>query len=149
MSLIEAALRKAHVPPSVPENSEVSASKARPPLTPTMRGRMPPVMWWLGGGFAVAIGLLLYEAVRLFHVSAAPPTTPLRHAAFSLHRTSREAELKLSGIIKGSDESLAIINGTVVRPGDVVEGALVTEVNTTSVRLRRRTKDIILKQTPN
>ena len=149
MSLIEAALRRAQDGPSQPSNAGRSpkTSPPRPPIAPRHLWNVSPTLWWLGSAFVLVIGLLASEArwpLRAPEVPTSPTSTA--HSSSSLHRKLKESELQLSGIVKGTGESLAIINGTVVRPGDLIEGATVTEVNPTSVRLRRHAKDIILQQ---
>lgn len=55
---------------------------------------------------------------------------------------------QLSGVVEGTGESLAIINGHVVRVGETIDGAVVLEVTRDSARLRWRDQDVALRTQP-
>ena len=63
----------------------------------------------------------------------------------SMRRPLLQPTLRLSGIVGGSGEPLAIINGMVVRVGEMVAGATLLEVGKDFARLRWRDQDVVLR----
>ena len=53
--------------------------------------------------------------------------------------------LTLSGVIGGPGEPMAIINGSLLGPGDAIEGATLLDVTGDSARLRWRDEDVVLR----
>ena len=78
---------------------------------------------------------------------ARPAETRVVQTSFSpsMHRPLLQPTLRLSGIVGGPGEPLAIINGSVVRIGEQVAGATLLEVGEDFARLRWRDQDVVLR----
>ena len=112
----------------------------------------------LVGGSALIAGIVVWQA----WVSMAPaagrlrrPLAAVRPAGARVVQTSLRSPavpqplpqptLRLSGIVGGLGEPLAIINGTIVRVGEMVAGATLLEVGEDFARLRWRDQDVLLR----
>ena len=70
-----------------------------------------------------------------------PEAAPSRRAATPL---PVRPDLELSGIIAGPGEPMAIINGSLLKPGDTVDGATLLEVTDDFARVRWRDEEVVL-----
>ena len=134
-------------------------AKAATPLPslPGGRLRVRVEKGLLIGGSALIASIVLWEA----WVSLAPATGRLRQPVAvarpagarvvqtslspSMHRPLLQPTLRLSGIVGGPGEPLAIINGSVLRVGEQVAGATLLEVGEDFARLRWRDQDVVLR----
>ncbi|MBI3320147.1 MAG: hypothetical protein HYZ89_06135 [Candidatus Omnitrophica bacterium] len=162
MSLIEEALRRAER--TTGQDAEWQDHQATEPGTPALpsrggsrlRARIEKGL--LVGGSALITGLVIWGA----RVSLTPSAGRLRRpvastrpagarvvqtAAFSpaMQKPLLQPTLRLSGIVGGPGEPLAIINGTIVRMGERVAGAMLLEVGEDFARLRWRDRDVVLR----
>jgi hypothetical protein len=63
----------------------------------------------------------------------------------AIRRPLMQPALRLSGIVGGPGEPLAIINGAIVRVGEEVAGATVTELGQDYAKMRWHDQDITLR----
>lgn len=167
MSVIEEALRrtqqtagqdaKRQSHPAAPTPAKAATPLPSLPSSPGggLRARVEKGL--LIGGSALIASIVLWEA----WVSLAPATGRLRQPVAVarpagarvvqtslsplMHRPLLQPTLRLSGIVGGPGEPLAIINGSVLRVGEQVAGATLLEVGEDFARLRWRDQDVILR----
>ena len=155
MSLIEEALRKTQSqqsPPQAPVPS--SAPKASTPLptigSPSPRAGIERVLM-IGGAILIA-GIVAWEAWVYLTPGGAPGKiargssrgAQVVPASFSpAHHPLMQPTLRLSGIVGGPGEPLAIINGAIVRVGEQVAGATLLEIGSDYAKVRWRDDDIV------
>ncbi|MBI4322737.1 MAG: hypothetical protein HY596_00495 [Candidatus Omnitrophica bacterium] len=111
----------------------------------------------LAGGSALIAGIVIWEAwvyvapaagrLRRPVAAARPAGAQAVQTSFSpsMHRPLLQPTLRLSGIVGGPGEPLAIINGTIMRVGEMVAGATLLEVGEDFARLRWRDQDVVLR----
>jgi len=132
MSLIDEALRKAQGPshsPSVLPDVKTTGWGGVPAASrkfASVRAWLGPVLIGLALLFLTA-GVIVWQ-VWLYITPVPSPT-----------------QLELHGVVEGTGEPLAIINGRIVHLGETVEGATLVEVGKHTARLRRRKRDIVLR----
>ncbi len=165
MSLIEEALRRTQETTGqdakASSASQVSQAKTATPLPSllspsdsSLRARIEKGL--LIGGSALIASIVIWEAwvyltpiaARLRRPVAAVRPAGARVVRTSLspaHRSLLQPTLRLSGIVGGPGEPLAIINGTIVRVGEMVAGATLLEVGKDFARLRWRDQDVVLR----
>ena len=92
---------------------------------------------------------LLATAVIVTAVLASParagdlrdPMRPATMPASTISRPSAIVPLKLEAVMSSAHSRLAIVDGKVVRTGDRVSGALITEITADSIRYSRGGKE--------
>lgn len=167
MSLIEEALRRTQHAPVVPEPKSVPAGvtvQAPPqPIRPVatlrrqetsrpragFRWQLPAAV--LGIGVVVIGGLMVQERIatprpvqRAQSIpAAAKAPTPVASAKQLLGISP--PTLELSGVVEGAGESLAIINGIIVKVGETIEDATLLDARQDSARLRWRDQELVLR----
>lgn len=164
MSLIEEALRKTQAQQSASAPSSPERPKNPPPQVPlpTLPGATSPRarierVFMIGGGALIA-GIVVWEAwVYLAPGSQAGRTfsrTVAKASSARVMQTSlspavrrplMQPTLRLSGIVGGPGEPLAIINGAIVRVGEQVAGATLLELGDDFARVRWRDQEIVLR----
>ena len=109
------------------------------------------------GGSALIAGIVMWEAWMYLTpatgrtprpvAAARPAAAQVAQTSFSpsMRRPLLQPTLRLSGIVGGPGEPLAIINGTIVRVGEMVAGATLLEVGEDFARLRWRDQDVLLR----
>ena len=155
MSLIEEALRQAQIKlqpqppqtvmepgpqappvPASPPTSVPTHAPVRPPRTQVRAsaagsGRKLPLLALMGVGIGLAGGCVI-GAIWWWEA-----TSPFASSSRGL--------FDLTGVIEGTGESLAIINGRVTRLGDSVDGATVLGITKNSATLRWRGQKVVLQ----
>lgn len=75
-----------------------------------------------------------------------PPTKkPLRSRRARSPKTHEESQLRLTGIIGRGEERKALINGKLLRRGDVIDGWTIMDIKNGKVILRKSTRVLILR----
>ena len=109
------------------------------------------------GGSALIAGIVMWEAwvyvaptagrMRRLVALAPPPAAQVVQTSLSpaVPQPLPQPTFRLSGIVEGAGEPLAIINGTIVRVGEMVAGATLLEVGEDFARLRWRDQDVLLR----
>jgi len=90
--------------------------------------------------YCVALTLFLYTAGCAWALELQDPTRPAWHLQDNqLQSSSPENTMshRLTMIISGPQDNIAVINGSRVKAGDQVGGATVLKVNTLDVELER------------
>ena len=151
MSLIEEALRRVQTLPPPPVERPRMEQREPPPRTPEVRAAAQPTSQipWLGVLIGSAGALILgwgiwttAVLVRPTSVAQPAPAPPPRRPLMAL---SGKPHLELSGIIGGPGQPMAIINGMLLAPGEIIEGATLLDVTGDSARLRWREEEIVLQ----
>ena len=171
MSVIEEALRRAQETSHVPEQQETltpsSPFRSQPHQQPEVRiqsaspagtSRMRTAL--IAGGVALLVGLMVWK-IRMVSVASTSITTqPLPAATPSagpkLTQPSPSPSLtprkllpasppRLSGIVGGTGEPLAIIDGNIMRAGETVDRTTLLEVRDDSARIRWHEQELVLR----
>lgn len=82
----------------------------------------------------VSLGLSLFTTASVAATLPADPTKPAGNMSVSPDTNSVEL-YRVSSLITGKKNNLAIVNNTRVQVGDLVDGAKVIEINRKGVRL--------------
>ena len=170
MSLIEEALRRAQEANPIPERREIlppapppSQSQPRRPVirvqgSSSRRSRSWRETALLGGGVALIAGVVVWQLRS--DVSPPAPTTIRSLAATARNTSPRVVQTspspashkpllssrpELSGIVWGPGESLAIINGNIMRVGETVDGTTLLGVRNDSAQIRWRDQELVLR----
>lgn len=149
MSLIEEALRRVQTLPPPPERPQV---ERREPVPSRPEVRVEPSasqIPWLGvliGSVGVLIlGWMIWTMAVLARPTSVTQPAPAPSPRRPLMALPGKPHLELSGIIGGPGQPMAIINGRLLAPGEVVEGATLLDVTDDAARLRWREEEIVLQ----
>ena len=154
MSLIEEALRRVQTLPPPPVEQPRMEQREPPPRTPEVRAAPPTPtsqMPWLGVVIGSAGALILGWVVWTMVVLVRPTDVTVTHPAPApsprrpLMILPGKPHLELSGIIGGPGQPMAIINGRLLAPGEIIDGATLLDVTDDAARLRWRDEEIVLQ----
>ena len=176
MSLIEEALRRAQrglqperretpirvqIPDPAPVIVEPPPAAGAPVAEASDEASRPMVNWAVIGLIGgAAVGAIVWIAwgywapPAVSQPVAAQSTQAVRAPAIAepairaLSRRALPPVLALNGVVEGTGEPLAIVNGSMLRVGDTIEGATLIEIKTDTVTLRWRDQELILRTTP-
>jgi len=151
MSLIEEALRRVQTLPPPPERPEVERRKPVP-LPPAPEARVEPpasqIPWLgvlIGSAGALILGWVIWTTAVLVRPTDVAQPAPAPSPRRPLMALPGKPHLELSGIIGGPGQPMAIINGMLLSPGEIIEGATLLDVTGDSARLRWRDEEIVLQ----
>jgi hypothetical protein len=71
-----------------------------------------------------------------------PVRDPMQRDAASVEKITFNINLKITGIVWDGEDPMAIVNGRVVKTGDVIQGATIVAVNPASVVARLGERDV-------
>lgn len=115
------------------------------------RGSMaPPIVQPQRAAHVTVPGQAVERPVQQPPAIAATPTAvpePIKTAREPMGFQRPPPQLQLNGVIEGSGEPLALINGSLVRLGETIEGATLLEVKEGSARLRWLNQELVLRTT--
>ncbi len=95
---------------------------------------------------SLALAILLSIAVGATQASAADLRDPMRPPsapAATLARPGVPSSLQLQAVMGSGQSRVAIVNEKVVRVGDTIGGALITEISAEAVRYSRGGKQLV------
>ena len=159
MSVIDEALRRvqeqrqqepqASVLPATPHD-EALQSAARPRAAAVASPAAKPAgvtlrsaLFGLGLGAALGVvGWLMWVGV------SARLLTPAGRAAMPLPAPAdgrRSPPFQLTGVVQSAGDAMAIINGSVVRVGDAIDGATLVEIGKDSATVEWRGRTVVLR----
>ena len=152
MSLIEEALRRVQTLPPPPVEGPRMEQREPPPRTPEVRAAPRPpasqIPWLgvvIGSAGALILGWVIWTMVVLVRPTDVAQPAPAPSPRRPLMALSGKPYLELSGIIGGPGQPMAIINGRLLAPGEIVEGATLLDVTDDAARLRWRDEEIVLQ----
>ena len=145
MSLINDALKK--VSKEKGDKDSPSLGREGFDIPPFPRKKRPNPK---GSLFLTFLGIFLFIGVAiLVRLSVKPKTThPSQKKAPKVSKEERKAHrvpIVLNGIVHGNGEEMAMLNNQIIRVGDEIEGATLSEVGADYVVLQKKGKPLKLK----
>jgi hypothetical protein len=99
----------------------------------------------IGSAGALILGWVVWTTAVLVRPTGVSQPAPAPSPRRRLMALPGKPHLELSGIIGGPGQPMAIINGRLLAPGEIIDGATLLDVTDDSARLRWRDEEIVLQ----